>query len=508
MTSLTIYNNNKQTTNTKTLWSKPNENKRKTLWNDIDSKTFTPLPYDSFPISFTINSFEILIRRTRLLDINKRLLNEDWEEEENKLIRSPSPEPEYDKKTNIRLNTFSNRMKKKYLIEKNNIIEELILIDPSFKPPTDYIPNEKQVRLKFNNTKQYNISSLLIGPEGRTLKELQKKLKCRLRIDNEEEAIYIYSSKSNELEIAKEYILPLLDPFSKEHIHFKNEKKKEFEMQLGIKSINQIGNNGVGCENCGDRGHSTWACIVNNDDIIIKCEVCGDKGHITFDCKLKNKEENVNNKEEDDKPNEYKDININNDNTYDTSNKELKEKEIDDDKVKEDYIEVIKIEEDNIVKEEESNKSNQSNSQHNNSNQHNNHHYMNMNMHINPNQLYSNNIRYMQNINNINHMNHHIQYPLYPQVLNPLLLRQPFPQPQIPMYTPVSPIVPIQSYHPQMQTISNYYPTYPQQVMSNIIPPINQNMNMNMLLQQQKLMNPYLYQKIMKNNQKPYLKKK
>ncbi len=47
-------------------------------------------------------------------------------------LRSPSPEPMYDAKTGVRTNTREIRTKEKYTQEKNNVIEELMRLDPTF----------------------------------------------------------------------------------------------------------------------------------------------------------------------------------------------------------------------------------------------------------------------------------------------------------------------------------------------------------------------------------------
>ena len=52
-------------------------------------------------------------------------------------LRSPSPEPVYDKK-GFRLNTWENRMKSNLIVEKDNLIEECKEIDPNFIVPVDY----------------------------------------------------------------------------------------------------------------------------------------------------------------------------------------------------------------------------------------------------------------------------------------------------------------------------------------------------------------------------------
>lgn len=43
-----------------------------------------------------------------------------------------------------------------------------------------------------------------------------------------------------------------------------------------------------GCENCGEKGHSSWACPLKmsfgKKINVIKCAICGDKSHPTCDC--------------------------------------------------------------------------------------------------------------------------------------------------------------------------------------------------------------------------------
>lgn len=78
-------------------------------------------------------------------------------------------------------------------------------------------------------------------------------------------------------------IEPLLDPTTEEHIKHKMLQKQALAVKLGL--VNEHG-----CENCGERGHRTWACpqnLGNFDKPQIQCAICGDKSHPTFDCPQK-----------------------------------------------------------------------------------------------------------------------------------------------------------------------------------------------------------------------------
>jgi hypothetical protein len=60
-------------------------------------------------------------------------------------------------------------------------------------------------------------------------------------------------------------------------------QKQALAVKLGL--VNEFG-----CENCGERGHRTWACpqnLGNFDKPQIQCAICGDKSHPTYDCPQK-----------------------------------------------------------------------------------------------------------------------------------------------------------------------------------------------------------------------------
>src|SRR5688572_24275038 len=74
---------------------------RRSRWGAEYEKTFTPLPFTYIPDNMDPDQFDILTRKYRLDDINRRLQSNDWETIDPDL-RSPSPEPIYDSKTGKR----------------------------------------------------------------------------------------------------------------------------------------------------------------------------------------------------------------------------------------------------------------------------------------------------------------------------------------------------------------------------------------------------------------------
>lgn len=97
-------------------------------------------------------------------------------------LRSPSPEPIYDSKTGVRLNTRDIRIKERYAKEKNIIIEELLNLDESYIPPSDYKPPKKIKRIYIPTNDSPNFIGVILGHRGQTQRELEKKTGCRISI--------------------------------------------------------------------------------------------------------------------------------------------------------------------------------------------------------------------------------------------------------------------------------------------------------------------------------------
>lgn len=97
-------------------------------------------------------------------------------------LRSPSPEPVYDSKTGLRLNTRDVRTKENYIKEKNSIIEELILLDESYVPPNDYKPPKKTKKLFIPESDSANFVGIILGPNGDSQRQLEKKSGCKISI--------------------------------------------------------------------------------------------------------------------------------------------------------------------------------------------------------------------------------------------------------------------------------------------------------------------------------------
>lgn len=120
--------------------------------------------------------------RHRLDDLQRRLAIGDFETNDPD-ISSPSPEPVYDSKTGQRLNTRDVRLREEFNNERMLIIEMLMEVDKSFKPPPDYKPPKKYKKVYLPLDDPYtNYIGLILGPRGTTQKELEAKTNTRIAV--------------------------------------------------------------------------------------------------------------------------------------------------------------------------------------------------------------------------------------------------------------------------------------------------------------------------------------
>ena len=120
---------------------------------------------------------------TELADINRRMLSglpfDDRPEGE----RSPSPEPVYDQ-NGVRQNTKEVIDREKFHTRRMGVIEELVEMCPSFRPPPDYKPTKKRRKIMIPQSDHpgYNFFGLIIGPRGNTQKRMQRETNTKIAI--------------------------------------------------------------------------------------------------------------------------------------------------------------------------------------------------------------------------------------------------------------------------------------------------------------------------------------
>lgn len=126
----------------------------------------------------------------RLEQVNNKLRTGDVVPPERE--RSPSPPPTYDGQGR-RTNTRDIRYRRKLEDERTKLIERLIRIDPSFRPPPDYEmqrkfggnrsgrPSEK-VYIPIKEFPEIKFFGLLVGPRGNSLKKMEAESGAKISI--------------------------------------------------------------------------------------------------------------------------------------------------------------------------------------------------------------------------------------------------------------------------------------------------------------------------------------
>ncbi|CAI2361223.1 unnamed protein product [Moneuplotes crassus] len=253
-------------------------------FNEPDEKIFTPMPFCYLPKNKTTTEIEILILRHRLEDLQKRLAVGDFEINDPDL-RSPSPESAFDPHTGKQVNTREQRARDKYTREKT---------------PADYIPpvKKKKIPLPDGETGESPMVGLIIGPGGKTHKDLEKRSKCKIFIRGKgaNTKSRIYNRKEND---------------EREPLHVSVESQNEEDLAVGVRLINELLDPSSDvkknqlieiaairgtlrddwCEDCGEKGHRRFECpnkINSWKKVEIICEICGQKTHPTRDCPMKN----------------------------------------------------------------------------------------------------------------------------------------------------------------------------------------------------------------------------
>mmetsp|Transcript_1998 Transcript_1998/g.4490 ORF Transcript_1998/g.4490 Transcript_1998/m.4490 type:complete len:304 (-) Transcript_1998:45-956(-) len=243
---------------------------------------------------------------SRIEDISRRLTANDFEIHDPD-VRSPSPEPIYDPKTGMRINTREYRAKEKLLSERGICIDECLRIDPNYKPPPDWKPPKKTRKLFIPMTDAalpQSYVSLILGPNGRTQKILEKKTKCKIYIrgrgasrgknyqfDNEEEPIHVLLQADTEE--ALDHACSILEPILNGRLDDEENRLKRTEL-MQLASENRLALKYTEwCEICGEQGHKRFACpnkpLALNWSFEAACKHCGEHSHKSEDCTQKKK---------------------------------------------------------------------------------------------------------------------------------------------------------------------------------------------------------------------------
>ena len=220
--------------------------------------------------------------------------------------RSPSPPPTYDN-MGRRTNTREVRYKKKLEDERHRLVEKAMKSIPEFKPPPNYrrhIKTQEKIYIPVNDYPEINFIGLILGPRGKSLKEIEAKTQAKIFIrgkgsvkegkkqkgdSNLEEDLHcvVMADTEERITAAVEAIQGIIETAASVP-EAQNERKRDQLREIAIINGTLRDDEGQLCQNCGQYGHPKYKCP-NQEAFIadIKCRRCGQSGHIQRDCKAR-----------------------------------------------------------------------------------------------------------------------------------------------------------------------------------------------------------------------------
>ncbi|KAG0151899.1 hypothetical protein CROQUDRAFT_35923 [Cronartium quercuum f. sp. fusiforme G11] len=168
----------------------PAERKRKSRWGaETEKVSVAGLPV---AINGTVDAADLdrYAATLRLEQVNSKLRTGDVVPPERE--RSPSPPPTYDGQGR-RTNTREFRYRRKLDEERTKLIERLIKIDPTYRPPADFEAQKKfggnrsgrpseKVYIPIKEFPEIKFFGLLVGPRGNSLKKMEGESGAKISI--------------------------------------------------------------------------------------------------------------------------------------------------------------------------------------------------------------------------------------------------------------------------------------------------------------------------------------
>ena len=274
--------------------------------------------------TLTSTQRQLTILHARLADLHTQLMNVEVaaaakERADPSIV--DAVKPEYDS-NGKRTNRLVDRMRAELNERRKATLREMVKINPSCKAklieqgcsPDDFLI-VKKMYIPTEDFPGYNFFGLIIGPRGKTQKEMEAKAGVKISIRgkgsvkegargrrstkpdpgaNEPLHVKITGESEEGIAIATKLIEPLLNPCADADNAHKQAQLRELAL------INGTLRTEVYCQICGEKGHRQFECPMRHkikagggSGVVsagVRCAICGDTSHVTADCKLTREE--------------------------------------------------------------------------------------------------------------------------------------------------------------------------------------------------------------------------
>lgn len=210
-----------------------------------------------------------------------------------------------------RKNTRAVRWRERYTNERQDILEKLLQLNPNTRKTSNLLfrKRSKKIRIPVEKHPTYNFIGLIIGPRGKTQKELEAKTGCKIAIrgrgsvkegargrrdgqvmqgDTDPLHVVITGDDQESVDAASSMIEQMLIVIDDEKNVHKQQQLRELALLNGT-----LKDEDIFCSICAEKGHRSFECpkqfnnnSKNKNGIPqVKCAICGDTSHPTRDCR-------------------------------------------------------------------------------------------------------------------------------------------------------------------------------------------------------------------------------
>lgn len=206
-----------------------------------------------------------------------------------------------------RKNTRAVRWRQRFSAERQDVLEKLMNLNPATRQSGLFKRKRtKKVRIPVEEHPQYNFIGLIIGPRGKTQKELESKTGCKIAIrgrgsvkegargrrdgkvmDSDDEPLHVVITGDDQrsVDAATDMIEQMLVVIDDEKNVHKQQQLRELALLNGTLKEDEY------CQICAEKGHRSFECpkrfSMKKNSIQVKCAICGDTSHPTRDCTQK-----------------------------------------------------------------------------------------------------------------------------------------------------------------------------------------------------------------------------